>query len=58
MIESRKEDEDEEYMLLQPTHYMLDHPMYQEEKKEEKEVEEDRGSLCMFSNIKISNFYF
>ncbi len=26
-------------MLLQPTHYMVDHPMYQEEKKEEEKEE-------------------
>ncbi|CAI2384453.1 unnamed protein product [Moneuplotes crassus] len=38
-----EEDEDHEYMLLQPTHYMLEHPMYQETKQEEtKEVEEHK----------------
>lgn len=28
-------------MLLEPTHYMLDHPMYQKSKESEKEEKED-----------------
>jgi hypothetical protein len=38
--ESNKDEEEHEYMLLKPTHYMLEHPMYQKNKEEETKEEE------------------
>ena len=45
-LESNKDDEENEYMLLKPTHYMLDNPMYQKPKEEsEEQKEENRESF-------------
>lgn len=39
-------------MLLQPTHYMLEHPMYQEkEEKEEENERESGGSISKYYQI-------
>ena len=44
-------------MLLQPTHYMLEHPMYQEEKEETKVEEEAQDSIGILFSMKLMNYY-
>jgi hypothetical protein len=51
--EINRDVEDQEYMLIKPTHYMLENPMYLKEEKEQEEVKQDSyGEIHCFMDRK------
>jgi hypothetical protein len=51
--EINRDSEDQEYMLIKPTHYMLENPMYLKEEEVQEEVKKDSyGEIHCFMDRK------